>query len=310
MDKNSLTYGFEIEGAFTKKLISKLQVGNFHLQTKNDGSIKYSELVSQYRQKTGIWNTDLLFGNCEEITLGVFKKQTDLLKVMKKINAKNYYWNGSCGLHLHVKPKRNVIWNKHRILDLVFIKDLQKFAYGNLCEHVKDRRGNQYCKPYKNIENMRNRAFGKDKYSFVRFHEHYKTFEFRFFSPCEHKAKNAELFLNYFVKRLNKVDCVSKKRFELVSRNDKEINEKIEIIDKKENNFEIDNKIGGMSIPKLNDYSWEIKMPSRNELSHGFTCLDDCNCTDCEDYFIDNHYCCGECNDCWQCETCKNWIRN
>jgi len=62
-----------------------------------------------------------------------------------------------------------------------------------------------------------------EKYKFMRNHKHYGTYEFRFFSPCEHKIENIEKFLNYFFTELDKEKSLKTTSVNLIPSEEKNI---------------------------------------------------------------------------------------
>ena len=201
----NFSYGFEIEGVFTLKLIKSLEKYGDGFRLRSDGSVRWNSIIDKYDLGEEIRNlTD--DGN-EEVNLGIFKSQKELLKALKLFeDGKNYFQNESCGLHLHVypllQPAREIFWGYK------FIKRIQNFAYSELCECVKKRKTNTYCKPYTTFKNTLNEYQRQEKYAFVRNHPQ-KTLEFRFLAPCEHKVENVKKFLEFMrqemTKKTNKV---------------------------------------------------------------------------------------------------------
>jgi hypothetical protein len=213
MNINSFTFGFEIEGVFSHTLIQDLKK-KISVKTKGDGSVQSEDIFGKYNLN------DSFLEDVEEINVGIFKKDSELFETLEMIKSKeNHFWDSSCGLHFHIKPKRNVEQVKVRIIDMDFLKNIEQFSYANLCKHIKSRKKNKYCIPYKNILASLNDFKHEEKYRFVRVHPQYNTMEFRFFSACEHKCENIRTFLDYFVKELNKVKTVKKNTVELEENN-------------------------------------------------------------------------------------------
>lgn len=210
------TYGFEIEGAVHKKLYRKLQrLGireKFNIDDHEDGSVHVATPNYDWISR-GIPPTN-------ELAIGIFDNFNDMMKVLKMFeNKKNYLENSSCGLHLHIKPKKGEQENilRHQIQDHEFILQLQKWAYDNLCRRIKTRiarTGSSYCHPYKGFSDTYRRWKSRAKHQFVRNHP-FETFEFRFLSTCEHKEENVEKFFNYFFKELKKRKTNLQRRFHL-----------------------------------------------------------------------------------------------
>ena len=211
-----MTFGFEIEGIFIKELKNTLGSGWVY---KTDGSvnIKSSEPIKLFEfNKISPINVFMSYNAVNnfitdssgdlktEINSPVFKNLKVLLKNLAvfKFN-KNYFSNKSCGIHIHIGFNDDKL-KKLDLSDFAVIKDLQDYAVNNLCPHIKDRIvSNHFCKPY-NTDKFNysyNDFKNREKYSFMGNHSS-GTFEFRFFSACEHKDENAELFFNYLNKRL------------------------------------------------------------------------------------------------------------
>jgi hypothetical protein len=127
----------------------------------------------------------------------------------------NHIWNKTCGLHLHIgkKPTNKLsykqVWNATANMD--FLRALYDQA-SNWCACQRKRllRDNDhYYQMFKNpidlIETYQHqyplRSWGgnepNEKFRFLRFHENYKTLEFRFLSPCEHKVDNVEKLISF-----------------------------------------------------------------------------------------------------------------
>ncbi len=202
MDKitqNSFTYGFEIEGLFSKSVINKLN-GLCSVDRKTDGSVHGRDIASTNR----IDLDDIEGGSYwspTELGLGVFSNIKSLLEVMGLfINKKTYFMDESCGLHLHIKAKE--LENREVFWDLPLIKKLEEFAFTELCNCQKKRKDNRFCLNYGAFRCFYSDIVSKTKYRFVRNHPS-GTMEFRFFCPCEHKVENVEKFLNYTFELLN-----------------------------------------------------------------------------------------------------------
>ena len=205
-DANKFTYGFEIEGLFRIDLQNRLY-DIFQAKLKGDGSVginKY-EFTDRIIINTRDWDGD-------EYAIGVFdtfKKMLDTIKIFE--NNKNYVSNKTCGMHIHIKPKPQYQNLHHTISDYQFIKNLQEFASKNLCEKIRKRIAtNEYCHPYTTLPITRHRWNAGNKYQFVRNHPQ-GTLEFRFFSACEHKESNIQLFFYHFFRELKKIKKVKEK---------------------------------------------------------------------------------------------------
>lgn len=203
--KTDFTFGFEIEGIFSIGLPEKLQ--KFSFSRKSDGSVHSSDIIDDNRIIRG------LIDDYTEYNVGIFKNKEDLLNAVRLFeNGKNYFMDTSCGLHLHIKPKDEKI--KELFWDLDFISKLENFAFKNLCECQKKRYGNRFCEVYTNLKYFISDIKNQEKYRFVRNHPS-GTLEFRFFSPCPHKAENIEKFLNYMFRLLEKQEPKKKETIEI-----------------------------------------------------------------------------------------------
>jgi len=206
------SFGFEIEGAFARSLILDIQNTNYEYDLKSDGSVN-SPIIPEklYSQ----------FGNhYQEISIGIFKGFTEMLEILKWFkNENNFLFNNSCGLHIHIKPK-GVKANELRYLmgDYSFIRKLQKYANNDLCKCVKmrtDNRGGMYCRNYGSFTKSKLLWEQNSKYVFVGNHPRFRTFEFRFFSPCKHKERNVKKFFKFYFTTLGKMKSEKNKIYRL-----------------------------------------------------------------------------------------------
>jgi len=196
------TYGFEIEGVFSYRLLEWLKKDGvkrkYHCDEKSDGSV---DVAVPYDREDEFNHDDGL----EELGIGIFRNLKDMLYVLRQFkNEDNYYWNSTCGVHVHVKPETPEL--KSKILDYKFIKHLQDWARDNLSEIVRQRivNRNQYCMTYGNLNTTFYDMRAQSKYRFVRNHPQ-GTLEFRFFSACDDKAKDVELFFRELFRELKKI---------------------------------------------------------------------------------------------------------
>ncbi len=297
MNLDSFTYGWEIEGIFTKRLLSRLMTGKSDLVIKTDGSVKYEKLLKEYRQRTG--GDDDIYKDKQEITLGVFKEFDGMVKALSLINESNHVWDQSCGMHLHIKPKRSLDLMQGRIIDYDFMDKLQKFADSNLCEHIKERNNNQYCKRYNNIQELTWNMV-QDKYRFIRLHNQYKTFEMRFLSPCEHKVDNVKKFMAYFVQELNPIKTIKTGTIVFEDSKPNIITKKVKL---DVNDTFIEETV------KLNEaVRIEHEREAEHDDSHEYEGLENCDCDDCYDVYLENHECCSddcESDSCFDCSRCR-----
>jgi hypothetical protein len=191
----SLTYGFEIEGVFTDGAIKSADKLDCVVTKKRDGSVHESNIL--YNAKLNRWS------EYTELNLGIFNNQKDLITALETFeNKKNYFMDESCGLHLHIKPKKDVDSFRELFEDVDFVLNLEKFASNNLCSCVKDRESVHFCAWYRGFDDFMRDFKGQTKYRFVRNHPS-GTMEFRFFSPCIHKENNVSKFLTYMIHLLN-----------------------------------------------------------------------------------------------------------
>src|SRR3990167_3904110 len=198
-NKNSFTYGVEIEGGFTTELLDSLD-DSFNVQRKSDGSVDLK------REDYRLADMGLVANGVSEISVGVFYNQEDLMKCLKMVDVKSHFQNNTCGLHLHLKPKTKVADLKNAIANFSFIEKLQNYGFSHLCKCVKARKNVHYCESY-HEKFIRNDWRRQTKYRFVRNHPS-GTFEFRFLAPCKHKVENVQKFLKYFFEELKKVNSV------------------------------------------------------------------------------------------------------
>ena len=187
------TYGFELEGSFSYPLVSKLQTyaaeNKLHFVYKTDGSVYCNHSVFAPTRYS-------------ELNLGVFKSYDSMMKVMAMFDRENYFSNTTCGLHIHIKPK--YYWNREKLEDMFwsyeFVKKMQVFADTKLCncQHVRlnSLPGEHYAPNHKNFADMRNNFHRRTKFIFVGKHPS-GTYEFRFFSPCEHMIENVNKFFKF-----------------------------------------------------------------------------------------------------------------
>ena len=194
-----MTYGFEIEGNFLAELKQKL--GDKYCY-KTDGSVSVSDNERKILKRNYVFADFIVDSNSNyksEITSPVFKNKTQLLKALKRFEyMKNWIANTTCGIHIHIGFKNDEL-KKLDIADTMTINRLQQYAKNNLCEHIKTRLNcNTFCRPYdtSNFNNVFYDYKNKTKYKFMKNHES-GTYEFRFFSACEHKDKNTKDFFNY-----------------------------------------------------------------------------------------------------------------
>lgn len=196
----SFSYGLEVEGVFKHSLLDKL--GKFGLDCKSDSSVSV-EVPSKWLE-----NNDSADEEISEISVGVFDSLARVIRVLGMIDSDydsgNYRYNHTCGLHFHIRPTgKDAELVRSLIEDEKLIKKLQAFGFDELCEHLKTREETGYCYAYEN-RYLRDDWRFQEKYRFMRNHPQ-GTYEFRFFSPCEHKAENIKRFMDFFLKELKKL---------------------------------------------------------------------------------------------------------
>lgn len=216
----SFTFGFEIEGAFEsssmEKIKKKATTDFYDFEEQSDGSVNVEIQNSPLEGKQ--------ISTYDEISLGIFHTYSSLLKYIKKFNENNYIANDTCGFHIHIATQNKELNN--RIQDDKFIFLLQKFIKNHFfCECLSHRLGGDdtYFKSYRNgFFNLYEEWKQNKKYALIRNHPQ-KTYEFRFFAPCKHKAANMTTFFNYFFKELKNVKGLNKKTFILPEIKEREI---------------------------------------------------------------------------------------
>lgn len=216
-----LTFGFEIEGTFHNDLINYLkdnELGRF----SSDGSVNSADDCS-----FDDFNLDSDYEEFKSFPVN-YDKAMDLLA---KFTADNYYYNNSCGLHLHIKFNGEYLRNSHALFNnYKFIKKLQTcFSDFNktLCQCQRERMTadrSYYCKNYKNKHDLYTYGYkDNNKYQFMRFHPQ-GTLEFRFLMPCEHKVKNTATLINMICEYLADNEIINRKKIDLETNSTETIN--------------------------------------------------------------------------------------
>lgn len=258
MPKNKLhnlfTYGFEIEGLFGEDIPRKIeQIDNsVEVEEQDDGSVSINSdnldcsLLEReedgYENDDGDWCEGEHF-TTQELCVGVFDDYDNMIKALKVFkHDKNYAYNDSCGLHLHIKPIKNHDELKFALFDFKLIKKIQAWASDNLCDCVKDRlNNNNYCMTYKgNLERVAREISRHEKYRFVSNHP-LGTAEFRFFAPCKHMIINIDKFLSELFSQLESQKLIKKSYFRIKNdTKESEIEQGYEI-DLSQDNYVFDN---------------------------------------------------------------------
>lgn len=149
-----------------------------------------------------------------EYASGVFDEADKMLDTMQMFDPKNYVWDFSCGLHLHIGGE---LFNeaganideasaelKSVFCDYKFLQAVRKSALNEFCSHQAERlaRHASYCE-WVGRQTLINTFYNHHKYSFLNFHPQ-GTLEFRFLCPCEHKIANVKKLLAMIDEHLNK----------------------------------------------------------------------------------------------------------
>jgi len=224
---NYFTYGFELEGVFGIDVIDKVEGLGYDVDLKEDGSVRDRDLpysnMAEYSHECNHDNHDEdescdddNTGTATEAGIGIFKDFKSFISVLALFkNEKNYFENDSCGLHVHIKPKKSYEDTRYMAFDKKLIKNVQSYASSSLCEHVRQRvASNSYCKSWGSFSDMLYKYKRREKYSFMGNH-HSGTIEFRFFAPCKHKVENVFKFFKFFFAELNRIELETKKGFYL-----------------------------------------------------------------------------------------------
>lgn len=145
-----------------------------------------------------------------------FTEFTDMIKMLKKFTPDKFVYNESCGFHLHIGLKNGQYKKLYNVMsDYNFLMSIYEQAK-SWCPCLKDRlmfQDNLYYQTWKNERDLiktfkgqfQERNFNGDslKYRFMRFHEEFKTLEFRFLCPCEHKVANTGKLISLVTDYLN-----------------------------------------------------------------------------------------------------------
>lgn len=189
------TFGFEIEGAFHKRLMDTLEDslesgGEF----KQDGSVSFHNIPLD-REDMAFFKVDSRQYHASEYASPIFDNIDELIEELKLFGEGNYYSNKSCGIHLHIGfNQRHVLANKFRTQAI--LEQLQKQFLPLVCKCVKQRIDEgSWCKLHTYFKD--GRAETNDKYKAVNFH-HQGTIELRLFAPCKHLISNIQKVLTEF----------------------------------------------------------------------------------------------------------------
>ena len=257
----NLSFGFEVEGKFDKKLLNDFDSDLFKL----DGSVS----VPMPKKFVGVQANGDECGSCsgsgtydcdsdcgddcnghdcndcsgtgntgegeaEEFASEIYQDLSECLTALSKFNKKTHAFDQSCGLHFHIglKSGSGLAWQKFYsvMCNLDFMQKLQKEAC-DYCQCQKNRLMYSDCHFYPFWENKHaiiqslGRAGGRgntEKFRFMNYHTGYKTLEFRFLCPCEHKVENVKKLVDSVVEYLDEkskiklVEYAENSRFESV----------------------------------------------------------------------------------------------
>lgn len=145
-------------------------------------------------------------GRASEFASPVYEDLNTALEQLSLFNSNTYAFNETCGLHFHIGAK-NEKWQK-QLWQLVGNYDLLERLHTEAltyCRCQKKRTLSQldpnlgrsrFCEKTKSPLSLIFDFKGSTKYRFVRFHKEYKTLEFRFLSPCQHKIENVKKLID------------------------------------------------------------------------------------------------------------------
>ena len=195
LTKRDFTYGFEIEGGFTEKMLNILRLNDVAdypiIANKVCFDKHYDGSVIMYALKANAASVGRVVDyDCSELAIGKFNSMKALIKILdlfRKEYGKEYFENNSCGLHIHIGVKKSVCLG-----DLVtenMLKKMQRIFAKNRI--LKNRLRNSFCKPYSNRRTRKvyNDWIYNEKYRCIKNHEQ-GTLEMRVFSPSMLKNKN------------------------------------------------------------------------------------------------------------------------
>jgi hypothetical protein len=201
---NSLTYGAEMEGAFSIALfgaIDQKRLGIF----KHDGSVN-------------VPHDQLTFPRSERVQFSEVASKIlnykGIIDFLSLFTDDNYTYNMSTGLHLHIGLKKvggRIL--QGALCDFKLISKLQKIALTEMCDCQKERlrdENNYYFNLAKTKNSLINNYRTQTKYKFLRFHPS-GTLEFRFLKPCVHKIENVKKLIDEIIKYLNETQVIKKR---------------------------------------------------------------------------------------------------
>lgn len=202
---DQFTWGFELEGVFSTRLLSLLPEGG---DFKSDGSVRDESIRDRidiiYRRE----------GNSEphhEYASPIFNTYGEMIAALSIFYSDPtlYASNISCGLHIHVKGKPGVgRLYQAQIFGMETLGLMQDFAMTKMGTTQKNRFSESvYCHRYSEVENyqirdLKHRIDHNEKYRFVRNHPS-GTAEFRFFSPVlKSTVEKVNLFFEFFAETI------------------------------------------------------------------------------------------------------------
>ena len=102
--KNKFTYGIELEGIFTPSFVESLNKHNLVGECKTDGSVRSERILNSYDLES-----EYMYKNNGDISCEIsssilnFTELNKFLSITKKFYEKGYYFDNSCGIHIHIK---------------------------------------------------------------------------------------------------------------------------------------------------------------------------------------------------------------
>jgi hypothetical protein len=197
------TFGFELEGEFSENLYRKIQRKygrKYDIDWKSDGSVDVQDLVDNHHS--------IDYTGHQEFTIGIFPSLDKMLKCLELFKSPDYLQNDTCGLHIHIKPKKYDWKLRAEIGDYKFLVKLQEFCKENLCDRIRRRLlgegGETYAIGQEDFTDLYYDWRDGVKYRFCRNHPEYHTFEFRLFDTCSKKVENVQKFFQFFFSELEK----------------------------------------------------------------------------------------------------------
>lgn len=204
------TFGLEVEGLFSESFLDSCE--KYVSERKEDGSVRVSHICDE----NNLENVDIAYSRyndcdddcddyresenyCSEISSKVLSKE-DLfafLKKLKKAVKDGWWFDKSCGIHLHFKSK-DKMFRDYKTYN--FINKAQNYAkkkYKKLVDTGRLGGNSQWSKCYGEYSNWKDAFNTGDKYRFIRNHYHYGTLEARFFSPLTNFYEEITDFVNF-----------------------------------------------------------------------------------------------------------------